>query len=145
MRTEHSSGTAWHGQEPARASRGAREQPPKRATEAWFVYIALCADETFYVGIARDVALRLAAHNAGRGARYTRGRGPLRVLATRRCATKGDALRLELALKRLPRERKSAVAESRTKLASIARAVRERAAAIAAKAVKAAKASKVRT
>ena len=72
-----------------------------------------CADRTLYVGIARDVAARIALHDAGRGARYTRGRGPLRVLATRRCATKGDALRLELALKRLTRDEKLAVACSK--------------------------------
>lgn len=106
-----SSGTAWH------APSGPR----------WFVYIALCADETIYVGIARDVVRRLEAHNAGRGARYTRGRGPLRVLATRRCPTKGDALRLEMALKRLPRVEKEAVAASRRKLASFARATAARA------------------
>jgi putative endonuclease len=92
----------------------------------WFVYMALCADETIYVGIARDVLRRIAAHDAGRGARYTRGRGPLRLLTTRRCATKGDALRLELALKALRREEKHAVAASKRKLASVARALRAR-------------------
>jgi putative endonuclease len=95
----------------------------ERARVTWFVYIAMCADETMYVGIALDVAQRIAAHDAGRGARYTRGRGPLRVLATRKCASKGDALRLELALKRLPREEKRVVAGSKRKLASLARVV----------------------
>src|SRR5664280_166142 len=52
----------------------------------WFVYIARCSDGTLYIGITRDVAARIAAHNAGRGARYTRGRGPLQVLAKRKCA-----------------------------------------------------------
>jgi putative endonuclease len=85
------------------------------------VYVARCSDGTIYVGIARDVTARIAAHDAGRGARYTRGRGPLRVLATRRCATKGDALRLELALKRLARHEKLAVASSRRKLSALAR------------------------
>jgi putative endonuclease len=89
--------------------------------EAWFVYIAECADGTLYVGVALDVAARIAAHDAGRGARYTRGRGPLRVLAKRRCVTKGDALRLELALKRLQREEKLALAASRHKLGRFAR------------------------
>lgn len=86
----------------------------------WFVYIARCADDTLYVGIALDVKLRVAAHDAGRGAKYTRGRGPLEVLAVRRCATKGAALRLELALKRLSRAEKMAVAGSRRKLARLA-------------------------
>jgi putative endonuclease len=89
--------------------------------DPWFVYIARCADKTLYVGIARDVAARIAKHDAGRGARYTRGRGPLRVLATRRCAAKGDALRLELAIKALPRAEKLAVAASPRKLALFAR------------------------
>jgi putative endonuclease len=89
--------------------------------EAWFVYIAECAAGTLYVGVALDVAARIAAHDAGRGARYTRGRGPLRLLAKRRCVTKGDALRLELALKRLQREEKLALAASRHKLGRFAR------------------------
>ena len=92
--------------------------------DPWFVYVARCSDGTLYVGIARDVAARIAAHDAGRGARYTRGRGPLRVLATRRCAGKGDALRLELALKRLAREEKLAVVASARKLAALARETR---------------------
>jgi putative endonuclease len=87
----------------------------------WFVYIARCADDTLYVGIARDVAARIAQHNAGRGARYTRGRAPLRVLAKRRCPSQGDALRLELALKALGRDEKFAVAASRGKLARLAK------------------------
>lgn len=94
--------------------------PPR---DVWFVYMARCADETIYVGIARDVAERIAAHDAGKGARYTRGRGPLRVLATRRCTSKGDALRLELALKKLPRAEKLAVARSPRSLARFARAL----------------------
>jgi putative endonuclease len=73
------------------------------------------------VGVARDVAARIARHDAGKGARYTRGRTPLRVLATRRCRNQGDALRLELALKRLARDEKFAVAASRGKLARLAK------------------------
>jgi putative endonuclease len=67
------------------------------------------------------VRSRIAAHDAGKGARYTRGRGPLDVLATRRCATQGDALRLEAALKKLPREGKLEVAASKNKLGALAR------------------------
>ena len=70
------------------------------------MYIARCSDGSLYTGIARDVRLRIAAHNAGRGARYTRGRGPLSVCAQRRCGSKGDALRLEWAVKQLPRPEK---------------------------------------
>jgi putative endonuclease len=87
----------------------------------WFVYVARCSDGSLYVGIARDVAQRIAAHDAGRGAKYARGRGPLCVLRTRRCPTKGDALRLELALKRLPRAAKLALVASPRRFASFAR------------------------
>ncbi|WP_394850354.1 GIY-YIG nuclease family protein [Pendulispora brunnea] len=88
---------------------------------SWFVYIARCADSSLYVGIARDVAARMAQHDAGTGARYTRGRGPLEVLATRRCASQGNALRLEYALKALSRDRKLALAASPGELSAFAR------------------------
>ncbi|MBL8607236.1 MAG: GIY-YIG nuclease family protein [Myxococcales bacterium] len=74
--------------------------------EPWFVYLLACGDGSLYTGIARDVAARLAQHAAGKGAKYTRGRGPLELLVKRRCPSKGDALRLELAVKRLSREAK---------------------------------------
>jgi putative endonuclease len=90
----------------------------------WFVYVARCADGSLYAGIALDVAARIAAHDAGRGARYTRGRGPLKVLVTRRCRCKGDALRLELAIKRLTRDAKLALASSPRRLARLARDAR---------------------
>ncbi|HNW94368.1 MAG TPA: GIY-YIG nuclease family protein [bacterium] len=66
------------------------------------VYILRCADGTLYTGIALDVAARVAQHNAGTGARYTRGRGPVRVLVRRRVGSRSEAQRLEAALKRLP-------------------------------------------
>jgi putative endonuclease len=81
------------------------------AQQRWFVYMARCADGTLYTGIARDVVARIAAHDAGRGARYTRGRGPLTVCATRRCNSMSAALRLEAALKRLPRAHKARLTE----------------------------------
>ena len=74
--------------------------------EVWFVYVARCADGSLYTGIARNVAERIKAHDEGRGARYTRGRGPLALCAVRRCQSKGDALRLELAVKGLGRQDK---------------------------------------
>lgn len=83
------------------------------ARDRWFVYLARCADGSLYTGIARDVAARIAAHDAGRGARYTRGRGPLIVCAVRRCTSKSEALRLELAIKRLPRSQKEVLTAPR--------------------------------
>jgi len=94
--------------------------------EVWFVYLARCSDGSIYTGIARDVTARIAKHDAGKGARYTRGRGPLVLCATRRCRSKGDALRLELAVKAIAREKKEALTQPR-KLATFARSIAARA------------------
>jgi putative endonuclease len=76
----------------------------------WFVYILGCADGSLYTGIARDVEARLRAHASGRGARYTRGRGPLRLLFVEPAASHGSALRREAAIRRLGRAGKMALA-----------------------------------
>jgi putative endonuclease len=98
---------------------------------SWSVYLVRCADQSLYCGIAVDVGARIAAHDAGRGARYTRGRGPLTVLAVRRCREKGVALSIEHAVKQLPRAQKLALAAVPGRLAAIARRVyRKRARAV---------------
>ena len=78
----------------------------------WTVYILVCADGTYYTGIARDVARRLARHQAGRGAKYTKTRLPVRLLATSGPMSQGDALRLERRIKKLPRAKKLATLAS---------------------------------
>jgi putative endonuclease len=75
-------------------------------SDVWFVYIVRCADGSLYTGIARDVAARITAHAQGRGARYTRGRGPFSLCAQRRCRSKRLALQVEYAVKQLPRASK---------------------------------------
>jgi putative endonuclease len=90
---------------------------------SWSVYLARCADQSVYCGIAVDVGARIAAHDAGRGARYTRGRGPLTVIAVRRCREKGIALSIEHAIKQLPRAEKLALAAAPDRITAIARAV----------------------
>lgn len=72
----------------------------------WSVYLLQCGDGTLYCGIALDVAARLELHQSGKGAKYTRGRGPLQLVYSEACATKAEALRRERAIKRLPREAK---------------------------------------
>ena len=72
----------------------------------WWVYLLRCADDTLYCGIALDVAARLALHEAGKGAKYTRGRAPLVLVYTEACGSKAEALRRERAIKRLPRDAK---------------------------------------
>lgn len=81
----------------------------RSVTKRWSLYVLRCGDGSLYCGIAIDVALRLAQHRDGKGARYTRGRGPLNVLARTRCRDRSAALRAELAFKRLPRERKEEI------------------------------------
>ena len=49
---------------------------------AWYVYMLLCGDGTLYTGMTDDVPRRLRAHQSGRGAKYTRGRGPLTLVYT---------------------------------------------------------------
>ena len=79
----------------------------------WCVYVVECRDGTLYTGVARDVERRLEQHNAGRGARYTRGRAPVKMVAASRAMEKRAAYRLEWAVKQLPRRRKAAALRSR--------------------------------
>lgn len=67
----------------------------------WYVYMLQCADGTLYTGVATDVAARVAAHNAGRGAKYTRGRLPATLVWQEAAGERGAALRREHAIKRL--------------------------------------------
>jgi putative endonuclease len=70
--------------------------------QSWFVYLVECRDGTLYTGVAVDVDRRVAEHNAGRGARYTRGRAPVTIVAASRALEKRAAYRLEWQLKRRP-------------------------------------------
>jgi putative endonuclease len=70
---------------------------------SWCCYLLRCADDTLYCGITNDLEKRLVAHNAGEGAKYTRGRGPVVLLYRESCADKSAALKRELQIKRLSR------------------------------------------
>jgi putative endonuclease len=74
----------------------------------WFLYVAECADGTLYVGIAKNVETRIACHNSGRGAKYTRTRTPVRMVYSERLADIGDAIRREREVKRWSRPKKIA-------------------------------------
>lgn len=71
-----------------------------------YIYIVRCADDTLYTGWTTDLARRIAAHNAGTGAKYTRARRPVTLLYHEIFETKEEALRREYAIKQLPREKK---------------------------------------
>jgi uncharacterized protein (TIGR02453 family) len=75
----------------------------------WFVYVARCGDGTLYTGVTTDPAARERAHNAGRGAAYTRSRLPVSLVHLEPAAGRGAALRRELAIKRLTRKEKQAM------------------------------------
>jgi putative endonuclease len=77
---------------------------------AWFLYLIECADGSVYTGIATDVAARFDKHCNGTGARYTRSRKPVRVLASFERADRSAASRAEYFVKRLPAAQKRALA-----------------------------------
>lgn len=78
------------------------------AETVWQVYLLECRDGTLYCGITRDLERRVAQHNGllPGGARYTRGRRPVRLVASLSCPDKRAALRLERAVKARPRAKK---------------------------------------
>ena len=78
----------------------------------YYVYLLRCADGTLYTGFTNDLARRLAAHNAGRGAKYTRGRGPVELVYWESFSNKSSALRREYAIKQLPRRQKLTLIQS---------------------------------
>ena len=78
----------------------------------WYLYILRCGDGTLYTGIAVDVQKRFQAHVQGKGAKYTRGRGPLELLYEEKCGEHGDALRRELQVKSLSRQEKEALIQA---------------------------------
>ena len=73
---------------------------------SWLCYLLQCADGTLYCGITNDLDKRLAAHNAGEGAKYTRGRTPVKLLYHEPCADKSAALKREMQIKRMVRGEK---------------------------------------
>jgi putative endonuclease len=75
--------------------------------DPWFLYVAECADGTYYTGIAKDVQKRIASHNEGKGAKYTRAHGPVKLLLQEPQADYSAALKREYQVKRLTKKRKT--------------------------------------
>ncbi len=75
----------------------------------WYVYMLRCADGSLYTGSALDVDARAAAHNRGRGAKYTRSRLPVSVVYREEVGSRGEALSRELFIKGLTRAEKEAL------------------------------------
>jgi predicted GIY-YIG superfamily endonuclease len=74
--------------------------------KVWFVYLLRCGDGSLYCGITDDILRRLEAHRSGKGAKYTRGRGPLELVYTEECESYSAALKREAAIKKLKRQEK---------------------------------------
>ena len=75
-----------------------------------FVYLLQCRDGSLYCGWTDDLERRVTTHNAGKGARYTRSRGPVRLVWSEEVSDRSAALKRELAIKRLTRAEKLALA-----------------------------------
>ncbi|MFC4403559.1 GIY-YIG nuclease family protein [Gracilibacillus xinjiangensis] len=71
-----------------------------------YVYILECKDQTLYTGYTTNIPRRLKMHKDGKGAKYTRGRGPLKVVYQAKCHTKSEALKLEAKIKKLSKKGK---------------------------------------
>ena len=90
----------------------------------WSVYVVRCRDGALYTGIATDVRRRIAEHGRkrGRGAKSLRGRGPLRLVFQKVIGSRGLALRVEHAIKRLPKAEKEELIDRLTKCGRTSRA-----------------------
>lgn len=84
----------------------------KMEQKSHYMYVLECADGSLYTGYAVDVQARLAAHNAGKGAKYTRARLPVSLLAYAEFASKHDAMHAEYVFKQLSRNEKDALLAS---------------------------------
>lgn len=77
----------------------------------WQVYLLKCADNSLYCGITKNLEARIDVHNAGKGAKYTKGRRPVELAAESRKMTKSCALKFEIAIKKLPVKKKISAVE----------------------------------
>lgn len=80
--------------------------------QAWYVYILECADGSLYTGMTNHLTRRLAAHNAGKGAKYTKTRRPVRLRYSEKLQNQSQALRREAAIKKLSHAQKRAMCEN---------------------------------
>jgi len=84
---------------------------PEKDAE-WSLYMVRCRDGKLYTGIAIDIERRIAEHRAGKGAKYLRGRAPLKLVFKKRIGSRSLALKVEQAVKKLPKCRKERLIEA---------------------------------
>jgi putative endonuclease len=79
---------------------------------SFYFYLARCSDDTLYAGYCKNLAERKATHNSGKGAKYTRGRGPVIIVYSEGFKTKSEAMKREYAVKKMRRSEKEALIKS---------------------------------
>ena len=72
----------------------------------WYLYVVCCSDSTLYTGITTDIKRRISQHNSGLGAKYTKGRGPVKLMHIRQYKNRSDASKAEAKFKKLRRTKK---------------------------------------
>lgn len=72
----------------------------------WFIYILECADQTLYTGITTDIQRRLQQHEQGQGAKYTKGRTPLKLVYTEKARNRSEASKREAEIKTMSKQEK---------------------------------------
>lgn len=88
---------------------------PIKAASIWYLYLVRCANGHLYTGVTTDVARRFSEHQTGgaKSAKYLRGKGPLTLMYQEWVGSQGDALRREMAVKKLSRAQKLALIDGR--------------------------------
>ncbi|MCU0592065.1 MAG: GIY-YIG nuclease family protein [Desulfobacterales bacterium] len=84
---------------------------PEKDAE-WYLYMVRCRDGKLYTGIATDIERRIAEHQTGKGAKYLRGRTPLKLVFKKKIGSRSLALKVEQAIKKLPKCRKEKIIEA---------------------------------
>jgi len=77
-----------------------------RKSKRYYVYIVVCADDTFYTGYTNDIESRVNKHNKGKGAKYTRGRVPVKLIYREEHNSKSSAMKREYQIKKLTHREK---------------------------------------
>ena len=78
----------------------------KLTEQKWVIYILLCNDDTLYTGITNDIENRLTQHETGAGAKYTKGRGPFRIVYQERAPDRSTASKREYEIKKMTKSQK---------------------------------------
>jgi putative endonuclease len=86
---------------------------------SWVCYLLKCADDTLYCGITNDLDKRIAAHNAGEGAKYTRSRIPVKLVFSEACADRSAASKREMQIKKLSRAAKMVLIQADDKVSNV--------------------------